>query len=204
MRARLLKPGFFMNEDLARLPVRARLLFAGLWCLADRDGRLEDRPARIRAAIFPYERVNVHSLLQTLKQAGFLKSYQSAAGPCLLVATFATHQRPHPHEPESRLVPKPCNVTAGSDIVEPGPVDPVSRSGRDQDQEPTASRSVPFKVYAAIAGRILKQTEDLDLDPGALAEEFKRACARQGLEYHAGIVQKAMDAAQAVRARRRA
>ena len=44
MRTRLLKPGFFMNEELARLPVRARLLFAGLWCLADREGRLEDRP----------------------------------------------------------------------------------------------------------------------------------------------------------------
>jgi len=63
---------------------------------------------------------------------------------------------------------------------------------------------VPFKVYAAIAGRLLKQTEDLDLAPSDLAEEFKRACAKEGLDYHASIVQQALDAAQAIRGRRRA
>ena len=42
-RARLLKPGFFTNEDLCELPAFGRLLFAGLWTIADREGRLEDR-----------------------------------------------------------------------------------------------------------------------------------------------------------------
>jgi hypothetical protein len=32
-----------------------RLLFTGLWCLADREGRLEDRPAEIKAEIFSYD-----------------------------------------------------------------------------------------------------------------------------------------------------
>ena len=78
-------------------------------------------------------------------------------------------------------------------------------SSADQDQtEPAAARPVPFRVYAAIAGRILKETEGLDLDATSLAEEFKRACAKQGLEYPPGIVQKALDSAQAVRAMRRA
>jgi uncharacterized protein YdaU (DUF1376 family) len=79
-----------------------------------------------------------------------------------------------------------------------------SSSSSSKDLKPAAARPVPFRVYVAIAARVLEATKDLDLDPGALAEELKRAYAKQGLEYHATIVQKAMDAAQMARARRRA
>ena len=47
-RARNIKPGFFDNETLGELPALTRLLFIGLWCLADREGRLQDRPKRIK------------------------------------------------------------------------------------------------------------------------------------------------------------
>ena len=39
-RARILKPGFFANELLADINPYGRLLFAGLWTLADREGTL--------------------------------------------------------------------------------------------------------------------------------------------------------------------
>ena len=42
-RARNIKPGFFKNELLVGLPYEYRLLFIGLWTIADRDGRFEDR-----------------------------------------------------------------------------------------------------------------------------------------------------------------
>ncbi len=54
MRARNIKPGFFKNEHLGTADPIVALLFEGLWLLADRDGRLEDRPLRIKAEIFPY------------------------------------------------------------------------------------------------------------------------------------------------------
>jgi hypothetical protein len=47
-RTRQIKPGFFKNDELAELPIEARLLFAGLWTIADREGRLEDRPKKIK------------------------------------------------------------------------------------------------------------------------------------------------------------
>lgn len=47
-RSRNIKPGFFTNEVLADMPALVRLLFAGLWTIADRDGRLEDRARRLR------------------------------------------------------------------------------------------------------------------------------------------------------------
>jgi hypothetical protein len=41
-RARNIKPGFFANPELVELPFATRLLFIGLWTVADRAGRLED------------------------------------------------------------------------------------------------------------------------------------------------------------------
>ena len=54
MRARNLKPGLFKNEELGTADPLYTLIFEGLWTLADREGRLEDRPLRIHAEINPY------------------------------------------------------------------------------------------------------------------------------------------------------
>jgi hypothetical protein len=66
VRSRIVKPNFFKNEDLARLDPLARILFEGLWCMADREGRIEDRPARIKAEVLPYDAVNIDELLDAL------------------------------------------------------------------------------------------------------------------------------------------
>ena len=77
-RARSIKPGFFKNETLAELPPHGRLLYAGLWTIADRSGRLEDRPKRIKAEIFPYENQNVERLLSDLDKSGFIIRYEAS------------------------------------------------------------------------------------------------------------------------------
>ena len=56
MRARNIKPGFFKNDTLAELDFAGRLLFIGLWGIADRAGRLEDRPKKSRRRYFPMMR----------------------------------------------------------------------------------------------------------------------------------------------------
>jgi hypothetical protein len=200
VRARILKPGFFTNERLARLPVRARLLFAGLWCLADREGRIEYRPERIRAAIFPYEpRVKIEALIRALELDEFVKRYTSAHTRCLALPRFAQHQHPHPHEPESKLPAAPENVTAcnGQDGRYT-----VYRSGTDQDQKKPAAPARPFKAYKAIAYQAIDEEPTDDL--GAIAERFKTICAKQQIPYDSRITQKAIDAARVTRARRQA
>jgi hypothetical protein len=103
-RIRALKIGFFQNEHLAALAPHDRLLFAGLWVLADRAGRLEDRPNRIRAELFPYETLDVDAALGRLLKAGFIRRYQDADARYLDIVAFLKHQRPHPREPQS-LIP---------------------------------------------------------------------------------------------------
>ena len=47
-RSRNIKPSIMANEELAELEPLSRLLFIYLWMLADKAGRLEDRPKRIK------------------------------------------------------------------------------------------------------------------------------------------------------------
>ena len=65
-RARNIKPGFFRNADLAELPIEARLLFIGLWTIADREGRMEDRPKQIKMELFPADSLDCDDLLGPL------------------------------------------------------------------------------------------------------------------------------------------
>lgn len=104
-RARLLKPGFFSNETLAELPFETRLLFAGLWTLADREGRLEDRPVRIRAQVFPYDNLDVERMLSELAAAGFIVRYTVAGARYIEILKFLLHQRPHIREAASEIPP---------------------------------------------------------------------------------------------------
>lgn len=103
MRARNLKPGFFKNEALAECSPLARLLFAGLWCLADREGRLEDRPKRIRVELLGYDDGSVEDLLSELQEAGFILRYAASGGRFIQVVNFGKHQNPHCKEQESTI-----------------------------------------------------------------------------------------------------
>jgi hypothetical protein len=47
-RSRNIKPGFFTNDELAECHPLGRLLFAGLWTIADKEGRLDDRPKKLK------------------------------------------------------------------------------------------------------------------------------------------------------------
>ena len=102
-RARNIKPGFFANEDLAECDPLARLLFAGLWCLADREGRLEDRPKRIRAELLPYDTCDADELLNQLQAKGFILRYSHGEGRFIQVLKFDSHQNPHMKEAKSSI-----------------------------------------------------------------------------------------------------
>jgi hypothetical protein len=103
-RARNIKPSIMANEDLSDLAPLTRLLFVYLWMLADREGRLEDRPKRIAALALPYDRAaDVGAMLDELQSAGFIARYVAAGQACIQVLTFREHQTPHIREAASAL-----------------------------------------------------------------------------------------------------
>jgi hypothetical protein len=112
-RSRNIKPGFFLNEELAALSAHARLLFISLWCLADREGRLEDRVKRIDVATFPYETIDTDSLLDDLARRDFIVRYEVDGHRYIWIPTFLRHQKPHPNEAASVIPAATGNITSG-------------------------------------------------------------------------------------------
>lgn len=144
-RARNLKPSFFTDEDIAKLKHGARLLFQGLWILADREGRLRDSPEWIKAHTFPYERAPVEQWLKDLEGSGFIARYAIGEKRFIQVRTFLKHQTPHIKEHES-TIPAPgsapdstqCKTRSSTYIeveMESGRGNP--QSGRARFEPPT-------------------------------------------------------------------
>lgn len=104
-RARNIKPGFYKNEDLAECSIWARYIFPGLWMLADRDGRLEDRPKRIKGELMPFDSQDAEPLLAELEDRGFLERYQNEDGSFIQISKFSAHQTPHYSEKQSVIKP---------------------------------------------------------------------------------------------------
>ena len=100
MRARNIKPGFFINEDLLKLKYEERILFVGLWCLADREGFFEKRPKQIKLQIFPNDnKVNIEKMLCNLMSLHLITCDDRFG----YIPNFAKHQKPHPHEAKSTI-----------------------------------------------------------------------------------------------------
>lgn len=105
-RARIIKPGFFTNAALSEVPAHGRLLFIGLWTIADRKGRLKDEPRWIKGAIFPYETVPVEKLLQQLHIRKFINRYEVEGQRFIEIVNFLKHQTPNIKE-QASTIPAP-------------------------------------------------------------------------------------------------
>lgn len=137
-RSRTVSPKFFKNEHLAELPYEARLLFIGLWTLADRSGRLEDRPKRIQVELFPYGlNGDIDQLLESLDAGDFIFRYRFNQEMFIQIPKWFSYQRPHPHEVDSVIPPIPCDLSDFKGCRD------MSRASRDMSLHVMTCQSVP-------------------------------------------------------------
>ena len=113
-RSRNIKPDFFLDDDLAEHHPLTRILFAGLWCLADREGRLKDKPKKIKAQLLPYDDIDANDALDALNKTGFIQRYEEENIQYIQVVNFNKHQNPHCKEAAS-TIPAPCKNSASTD-----------------------------------------------------------------------------------------
>jgi len=114
-RTRNIKPSFFLNTKLAELGPLCRILFSGLWCIADREGRLEDNPKKIKAQLLPYDNCNTDDLLQQLHDSEFIHRYKVDRLVVIYIENFLKHQTPH-HKEKSSELPAPTKASTSTDL----------------------------------------------------------------------------------------
>lgn len=205
-RARTIKPGFFKSEQLIDCSAFARLLFAGLWLIADRDGRLEDRPRQIKGEIFPHDQLDCDVLLEELAAVKLIARYVVEDIEYIQILKFAEHQNPHPKEPASKIPPLstsalPRKETAGNVITRPATETPEQagpspsspfpsphsnaaderaalRSAKDQVLEAMGVRDSPnWLGDAGMTEAWLRSGADLELD---ILPTIRRLMAKRG------------------------
>jgi hypothetical protein len=158
MRSRNIKPGFFKNDTLAELDFAGRLLFIGLWGLADREGRLEDRPKKIKAEIFPYDDVNVDSFLGELAKRSFIIRYEAGGERYIQIVNFDKHQNPHPREAAS-TIPAPAGSCQGNTLDMPSRADSPSLTTESSFQG-LLTTTTTTTVTTNQPGQVTKVTND--------------------------------------------
>lgn len=111
LRNRMVKAEFWTDPELLRWPMAKRLLYQGLWAIAEDSGCLEDDPFGWKLQLFPSPldvEVTVDVLTtwrNELIGAGKLYPYQADGKAYLFIRTF--HQHEHPRNPQRPDLPLP-------------------------------------------------------------------------------------------------
>ena len=95
-RIRTIKPEFWEDEKLAKLPVHARLLFIGTWNFADDNGVLLANPVLMKSHIFPYEDIGISTIsewIDILVENGMLIRTTYNGKNYLVIRKFLIHQK---------------------------------------------------------------------------------------------------------------
>lgn len=179
-RIRTIKPEFFLHEGLADLPLIARMLFIGLWTQADREGRLEDRPKRLKASIFPYDDCDVNELLDLLAQNGFLVRYKVDELLLIQIINFTKHQVCNVREQASTLPPQdgkvPVQYKHSTSTVQALQEGKGKEEERELEGNEEEERGSGGKRVAAVAASDEKffEVEVLTLEIDPLPDEEKK------------------------------
>jgi hypothetical protein len=193
-RIRTIKPEFWADEKLATVSRDARLLFIGLWNVADDYGRLRGSPQYLRGQLFPYDAdIDVEAALSALAGIGCIERYKDNGQEYVEVSNFSKHQKIDLRR--KSFVPEPNNRRQTIEMQAPsggdaGAEDPnkVCRKGREgkgngrekesngslplEDNEPTQEFDVP-KSLSAKADRSKPSDSRLTPLSKALVESFE-------------------------------
>lgn len=131
-RIRSVKPEYWTDEEIGELPRDARLLYIGLWNLADEHARLRGDARYIKGQLLPYDddldAKAVDDLLAILASADKVRRYESSGRSYLWLPALAKHQRLEPDKVPSRL---------------PDPADSEPAKPRADESAPDANESAP-------------------------------------------------------------
>lgn len=116
-RIRTIKPDFFRHEALyeaehaTKLPLR--VAFAGLWTVADREGRIRWQPRVLKLDVMPFDEVDFVKVLNALVSYGFLVKYEVDGLQYAHIPSWHKHQQINSRETAS-VIPAPDKASAST------------------------------------------------------------------------------------------
>ena len=122
---RTVKPELFRHEQLFEAEQKSefplRLIFIGLFTVADAEGRFRWRPRQLKLDILPYDDINFSAALSALAEFGFVQRYECKGEFYGYIPTWRKHQSINQRKPESAL-PDPQRFIAmrAPDLSIPG------------------------------------------------------------------------------------
>lgn len=93
MRKRIIDPLLWLNGEISKISDKAKLLYIGLWTIADDYGVLENDPLKIRAQIFPYNHnLKIERYLGELLKIDKITPYEVEGKKYLFIKNFLKYQ----------------------------------------------------------------------------------------------------------------
>jgi hypothetical protein len=130
-RMRSLKPEFWHDQEITRLPRDARLLYMAMWNLADEHARLQGDPRFLKGQAFPYDDdltvTMIDALVGHLVTAGRVERYTVRGAIYLHLPKLPKHQRLDSAKVPSRL--------PGPEESDPDP-DPSEKNPDESEKNP--------------------------------------------------------------------
>jgi len=159
MRIRTIKPEFFHHEGLfeaeleTNLPLR--VAFAGLWCIADREGRFKWEPRRIGVQVLPYDGVDFSRVLDALATRAFVLKYRVGDACFGWIPSFLKHQVINNREsqsilpdPEGNIEQTPINTEEIDACPTRAPRDDHAGQGEGKGREGNGKEGVSQKALS--------------------------------------------------------
>lgn len=109
-RIRSLRPEFWSDRKMADLSPMARLLYMALWNYCDDEGRGRYLPKAIEGFAFPFEQVDISTLLGELIRSDRITPYEIAGEQYFYIPRFVRYQKPD--KASASRLPAPSDVSS--------------------------------------------------------------------------------------------
>jgi len=181
-RIRTIKPEFFRHEELyeaeTHYALPLRIAFAGLWTVADREGRFTWKPRALKLDCLPYDQCDFDRVLTALAERGFIHRYTVDGTTYGCIPSWDKHQVINVREAQSTIPanPDPMHAHARTcvHITEPvhytGEGKGKEKEGKGKGRESAASVATPDGVSDSVWSDFLKlrKTKKAAITPTAI------------------------------------
>lgn len=148
-RKRMIDPGIWSSEDFSKLSSFSKLIFIGLFSLADDEGRGKANPSYLKSMLFPYE--------EGIRSADIKKTLQEIASTMSVI--FYTHDEKEYYALKSWEKFQTINRPSPSDVPDP-PSDSLNVHGGLTEDSVSAHGGLSEDSVNAHGGLMPKRKEE--------------------------------------------